>query len=255
METEKLIRDLAERGLVVNRELIEKIVEREDTPKLLLEMMDDLAEVSDWWLPVHAMFILTIIKNRESLEALKQLVKKYDLGDWVTEELQYLLAYFGPEYFDDIAEIVRDREQNVFVRGAAYEALVRVSKDNQKAMEKLIAISKEILEEGDIEFLSVVALDMARIPNEEIYSALTAFVKEHEKKFKQFFTLQDLRELHEEGIPDDSRDPWEHFHPRNLLSLYKMHYGTLKIGRNDPCICGSGKKFKKCCWKYWIEVR
>ncbi|NMT18189.1 hypothetical protein HKA99_27985, partial [Vibrio parahaemolyticus] len=22
---------------------------------------------------------------------------------------------------------------------------------------------------------------------------------------------------------------------------------SLKLGRNDPCICGSGKKFKKCC--------
>ncbi len=21
-----------------------------------------------------------------------------------------------------------------------------------------------------------------------------------------------------------------------------------KIGRNDPCYCGSGKKYKKCCW-------
>jgi uncharacterized protein YecA (UPF0149 family) len=21
-----------------------------------------------------------------------------------------------------------------------------------------------------------------------------------------------------------------------------------KIGRNDPCPCGSGKKYKKCCW-------
>lgn len=21
-----------------------------------------------------------------------------------------------------------------------------------------------------------------------------------------------------------------------------------KIGRNDPCYCGSGKKFKRCCW-------
>nr|WP_318283143.1 MULTISPECIES: SEC-C metal-binding domain-containing protein [unclassified Ochrobactrum] len=21
-----------------------------------------------------------------------------------------------------------------------------------------------------------------------------------------------------------------------------------KIGRNDPCFCGSGKKFKKCCF-------
>lgn len=24
--------------------------------------------------------------------------------------------------------------------------------------------------------------------------------------------------------------------------------GRSKIGRNDPCPCGSGKKFKKCCY-------
>lgn len=24
--------------------------------------------------------------------------------------------------------------------------------------------------------------------------------------------------------------------------------GETKIGRNDPCPCGSGKKFKRCCW-------
>ena len=24
---------------------------------------------------------------------------------------------------------------------------------------------------------------------------------------------------------------------------------TIKIGRNDPCFCGSGKKYKKCCGK------
>ena len=22
---------------------------------------------------------------------------------------------------------------------------------------------------------------------------------------------------------------------------------TVKIGRNEPCLCGSGKKYKKCC--------
>lgn len=34
----------------------------------------------------------------------------------------------------------------------------------------------------------------------------------------------------------------------------KTNYGTLKeviitnnVGRNDPCPCGSGKKYKKCC--------
>ena len=32
---------------------------------------------------------------------------------------------------------------------------------------------------------------------------------------------------------------------------------AVKIGRNDPCPCGSGKKFKKCClWKvgYGVEI-
>jgi hypothetical protein len=50
-------------------------------------------------------------------------------------------------------------------------------------------------------------------------------------------------------------------HHRIMQSLYARHYLAQvkqrletqlsvrreKIGRNDPCPCGSGKKFKKCC--------
>lgn len=25
-------------------------------------------------------------------------------------------------------------------------------------------------------------------------------------------------------------------------------YYQIKVGRNEPCPCGSGKKFKRCCW-------
>jgi hypothetical protein len=28
-----------------------------------------------------------------------------------------------------------------------------------------------------------------------------------------------------------------------------LHRESPKVGRNDPCPCGSGKKFKKCCGK------
>jgi hypothetical protein len=36
--------------------------------------------------------------------------------------------------------------------------------------------------------------------------------------------------------------------PSNLAGLLKKSTaGISKIGRNDPCACGSGKKFKKCC--------
>jgi uncharacterized protein YecA (UPF0149 family) len=35
------------------------------------------------------------------------------------------------------------------------------------------------------------------------------------------------------------------FHPvRQRASVMQ---GAPKVGRNDPCLCGSGKKFKKCC--------
>jgi hypothetical protein len=36
--------------------------------------------------------------------------------------------------------------------------------------------------------------------------------------------------------------------PEKLASLLKQpHMKVRKVGRNDPCPCGSGKKFKKCC--------
>lgn len=32
-----------------------------------------------------------------------------------------------------------------------------------------------------------------------------------------------------------------------LFSSYEFPFVSKKIGRNDPCPCGSGKKYKKCC--------
>lgn len=42
------------------------------------------------------------------------------------------------------------------------------------------------------------------------------------------------------------------------MELLKTKYTSLlmkKIGRNDPCHCGSGKKFKKCCESKMIRGR
>jgi SWIM/SEC-C metal-binding protein len=34
-----------------------------------------------------------------------------------------------------------------------------------------------------------------------------------------------------------------------LLNPLKTKIAEKKVGRNEPCPCGSGKKFKKCCGK------
>jgi preprotein translocase subunit SecA len=33
----------------------------------------------------------------------------------------------------------------------------------------------------------------------------------------------------------------------DLQTVHQVVRGAAKIGRNDPCPCGSGKKYKKCC--------
>jgi hypothetical protein len=58
------------------------------------------------------------------------------------------------------------------------------------------------------------------------------------------------RTYHEDYDDDDSED--DDFIDRPGVSSYHYDFGTYrreapKTGRNDPCPCGSGKKYKKCC--------
>ena len=65
-----------------------------------------------------------------------------------------------------------------------------------------------------------------------------------------------LQELHEEWL-QTPRESLEGKKPADVLnggSLFPRKVETFrrempKVGRNDPCPCGSGKKYKKCCGK------
>ncbi|NQV33400.1 MAG: SEC-C domain-containing protein [Phycisphaeraceae bacterium] len=37
--------------------------------------------------------------------------------------------------------------------------------------------------------------------------------------------------------------------PQGEIQVKQIKLDQPKVGRNDPCPCGSGKKFKKCCGK------
>lgn len=38
----------------------------------------------------------------------------------------------------------------------------------------------------------------------------------------------------------------------NSEKLNRLRYGQQRVGRNEPCPCGSGKKFKHCCGTYGV---
>jgi uncharacterized protein len=40
---------------------------------------------------------------------------------------------------------------------------------------------------------------------------------------------------------------WKFWLPHRKSAVTQVQHDTPKVGRNDVCPCGSGKKFKKCC--------
>ena len=58
-------------------------------------------------------------------------------------------------------------------------------------------------------------------------------------------TIMHLQTDHSGDDDDFDREPDEPDEPDTLLSTPNRP----KIGRNEPCPCGSGKKFKNCCGK------
>jgi uncharacterized protein YchJ len=74
-----------------------------------------------------------------------------------------------------------------------------------------------------------------------------------------YMTLRELRRWGiDKGLPfdADTSSLMQEFlkqHPEvtklNLATTYVRPEHVRKVGRNDPCWCGSGQKYKRCCGK------
>ena len=65
--------------------------------------------------------------------------------------------------------------------------------------------------------------------------------------FAAQFTQQGKEQNHREKSQFEREDGKWRFVTGEQLKNPTVRYETPRAGRNDPCPCGSGKKFKKCC--------
>ncbi len=62
----------------------------------------------------------------------------------------------------------------------------------------------------------------------------------------QYTDGEEEREHHEASRFKQEKGRWYFFDGKNPEAVPVVRSGP-KVGRNDPCPCGSGKKYKKCC--------
>lgn len=235
------------------------------------------------WAPIHAIHLLALVKSPEALELLMDIVryKAEDLDDWLTEDVPALFVAFGEGAINALKEFVSDETLDAYVRGGVTRALAALAKKfPEREPDVKMHLVKLLNSTGDETFASLIVDDIASFHDPSVLPDVhRAF--EEEKIDEPFMTESDIVEmingLHPKidklDFERDTREPIEHFSRESIVRLHSIQLENEKsekevdekdsetkdekfadtepapkrIGRNDPCPCGSGKKFKKCC--------
>ena len=66
-------------------------------------------------------------------------------------------------------------------------------------------------------------------------------------EFRAHYRMNGVRHVHHELAEFRRTDGTWYFFDGKMVGAEQFRRETPKVGRNDPCPCGSGKKYKKCC--------
>lgn len=233
-------------------------------PQVEDELIQNL--ISDEGQPSH--YAAEVLGRMGSTEAIPHLINSLDSDDWtLAERASDALGRIGEPALDSLVEFIKggDEEGRMY----ACSSLAKIGGD--KALEVLLGLLDDpmgisrpgtvvdLAEMGDAKAIEPLRKLMSSDPSYEVrkearYAVLQlcrmhgvevpeledleAEARESERKVEAFSNLGSRGR----SPMADLYEPLE----RNLHEFSQQHE---KIGRNDPCPCGSSKKYKKCCLK------
>ncbi|HEX3448039.1 MAG TPA: SEC-C domain-containing protein [Isosphaeraceae bacterium] len=143
------------------------------------------------------------------------LEEEFDVETSIAEEVAFVVGAMA---------IIADPAARDTIMTAFREGLVDESTTSKKRVDEHYAEAEEPIDEGEVEWNW---LDSYRADYEEMgHSAPPAHVPRTKYRYE---------DRYDEGEP-----------PPDIPAIAPIRNTQPKLGRNDPCWCGSGKKFKKC---------
>ena len=238
-----------------------------DVPHLI-RMLNDLTlqhtESDDpkAWADVHAWRALGQLG---AVDAIADLIRCLDYddddeaSDWTMEEIPRVLGRIGAPCIEPLSHYLNDATKDLWSLAAAGEGLVCIAKEHPESRPACIAVITQRLErylENDEMLNGFLICDLMDLKAVESLEVIRYAFQADAVDISIGGDLEDVEislgvrqtrstprpHYHTCGIhchPDEEKVDWV----RNL----PQPQSAPKIGLNDPCFCGSGKKYKKCC--------
>lgn len=238
---------------------------------------DDTAS-GEWWALLHAVMVLGLIPGERAGEALVAFMRRIDqsaddgLEEWLDGCWPAFFANKPASVLATLRALALDRNVGWYMRIQAIDSVIAAAerRDERSLDESLdwaCSMAADETEIWDLRLMSALTvLSFARDRHRPLLEALAR----RQSRREAAFNLDDIAKAYAGtgSAPDwhGREEPWRFYDPtaiaerqdewarqeaedapaeEDIVSTYVRE--TPKVGRNDPCPCGSGKKYKQCC--------
>ena len=227
------------------------------------EMGDD--EGLEFFGVVHAWHVLSKLKVPEAKQLFVDWFESYDFDnpdEWMISEFRTLIRPYRSDMFDYIKAYVKDESNSEWVRMEYLEVIKDMYEANEITLEELNVFLDTVLSESNSSIVNAGAIGVC----------MDHKLTEHHERIKECFEkkavdidhIGDLEDVEiEMGLRTERETERELTEMQKAFEPLRKEFDRIlgrqeeetelyslsepKIGRNDPCPCGSGKKYKKCC--------
>jgi hypothetical protein len=252
----------------------------DDVPELLA-IAREWVEITEWpededdvsvFAPVHAWRCLAQLQAPETIDLLTGMMDALDADDddWYMEEFPHVFAWMGPAALAPLRAYLADEAHRDWPRVAAASGLRHLAARHPETRDEVVPALTAALsdfEVNDDTFNAVIISYLMDLKASETYELIERAYAADRVDVSMNGNWNTVREeLGIEGlglVPKDLASQTWQWLPAGFADVVERlaeppplafapepapPFGTRrKIGRNEPCPCGSGKKYKKCC--------
>ncbi len=212
------------------------------------------------WAPLHAWRIVGQLKSKEAIQPLINAFDSFAEDSWAISEFPEVMGMIGPSAIEPLVIYIKERDHTEYGYVMGVESLKTIAIEYPENRLDVIEAYRQYMLTPHVEKAAFNGLLMSYILDLEAAELIEEIRAMFEQDCVDIGIAGDLEEVEIGlGLRTERTTPRPHYGRLaglvdEIESMSSMGHnsGTFireeeKVGRNDPCPCGSGKKFKKCC--------